>query len=201
MKVYHGTTLAAQKKIIAEHEIHPSHSSIESSIDTLLIWAQQAGSVGELPKMGQMSQPSALGDGVYAFKDYDDAYSYRSEHCAVTIELNDSVEIMNLDSRHEIQRLAWKLLSTDYQAVFKKRAYEEEIRNQFIKLFALLAEFLVGVADGDASVEDYPYVFAYALWLLDKIFGAKLSVVARTFTGEPTYICIHDNNAIRTITT
>ncbi|AYG21686.1 hypothetical protein L3C06_08995 [Lacticaseibacillus paracasei subsp. paracasei] len=200
MKVYHGTNLVAKKAILAEGKIHSSQSSLETSIDVLLEWATKAHSVEDLPTMGRVSQPAALGDGVYAFKDIKDARTVSSDHCVITITLNDNAKITNLDSCDEMRKLAWELFSTDYEPIFRQRAYSTNMQQKLRKLFLLFAEFILDVLDDNSTIERYPYVFAYSLWVLEKMFNIKLSIVSRTFLGQPTYVCIRDSNTIKEVT-
>lgn len=196
MKVYHGTTSVAKKKILSEGEIHPSQSRIETSIDTILEWALLKSTLTEMPTMGSVRQPTALGDGIYAFEKIMDAEKFRPDHEVIIITLKDTETILNLDDWQVLYELADTLMSTSYEDVFEKRFYSEETRKQYRKLFKLFAEFIIDVANGEKQIDDYAYVFAFALWFLDVIFGKKYRIVSRTFPEQPKYICIRDQQAI-----
>ncbi|WP_243681657.1 hypothetical protein [Lacticaseibacillus manihotivorans] len=101
---------------------------------------------------GSVRQPTALGDGIYAFEKIMDAEKFRPDHEVIIITLKDTETILNLDDWQVLYELADTLMSTGYEDVFEKRFYSEETQKQYRKLFKLFAEFIIDVANGEKQL-------------------------------------------------
>lgn len=104
-----------------------------------------------------------------------------------------------MDNPDSIRNLAFTLLSNDVRDAIESKIFDSETILQYRILCAQFAEYLVDLVDSNATLDDYPYIFAYSLWIIQQFSKENIQIVARTFGDEPKYFCIQDDSVIQDI--